>query len=47
MDIVSGNALKALLPTKNKEFAHNVIVLVLLVMEALQINVTLVTLAST
>jgi hypothetical protein len=47
MDIVSGNALKALLPTKTKAFAPNVIVLVLLVMEALQINVTLVILAST
>jgi hypothetical protein len=47
MDIVSGNALKALLPTKVKAFAPNVIVLVLLVMEVNQMNVTLVILTST
>jgi hypothetical protein len=47
MDIVSGNALKAFLPTMTKAFAPNVIVPVLLVQEALQINVPLVILAST
>jgi hypothetical protein len=47
MDIVSGNALKALLSTKVKAFAPNVIVLVLIVMEMNQMNVTLVILAYT
>jgi hypothetical protein len=45
MDLVSPYALKVLLPTK--VFAPYVIVLVLLVQEALQINVPLVLLAST
>jgi hypothetical protein len=47
MDIVSTYVLMALLPTKAKAFAPNVIVLVLLVMEVNQMNVTLVILAST
>jgi hypothetical protein len=45
MDPVSPYALKALLPTK--VFAPYVIVLVLIVQEALQINASLVLLAST
>jgi hypothetical protein len=45
MDLVSLYALKALLPIK--VFAPYVIVLVLIVLEALQINAPLVLLAST